>query len=225
MKTGLCKDDQGIDTIPLKLIIYLVLIGIIIIITASGLKNAAPTVDASIMEHRISEVKSSIEQMQSGFARDLSDPYAPAGNIRHHELTLPDSLEYLCLGTDPDPDNNGNLTDTPPGLTTDDGNVIYYKLTGSGKNLVKLDDRVHLREGDLTGGRWMPNVVDGLQQALVITGSSQSVTFELVSDRGITYTLIHSTDDINAYINPDKPHPQINNVMNNTSIMYKHEYK
>ncbi len=48
----------------------------------------------------------------------------------------------------------------------------------------------------------MPNIVDGFHQALVVDGSSQTLTFELVSDRDMTYTLIHLTDDVNAYINP-----------------------
>ena len=197
------KDEQGIDTVPLKLIVYLVLVGVIIAMVAVGLKNAGPPMDAALMERQMGELKTSFQQMQSGYARDLGDPYAPIGNIRSFDLVLPDSLEYLCFGVDPDPDNNGILTDTPPGLETDDGNVIYYKLTGGSKTLVKLDDSVRLREGVLSGGRWTPNVVDGLHQALVIRGGSQSVTFELVYGRGDTYTLSYLTDDVDAYIRPD----------------------
>ncbi|MCL7414192.1 MAG: hypothetical protein M8353_11380, partial [ANME-2 cluster archaeon] len=50
---------------------------------------------------------------------------------------------------------------------------------------------------------WVPNVVDGLHQALVVQGGSQSVTFELVNDGGDIYTLSHLTDDVDAYIRPD----------------------
>ncbi|MDF1557599.1 MAG: hypothetical protein P1P80_05400 [ANME-2 cluster archaeon] len=197
------EDEQGIDTVPLKLIVYLVLVGIIIAMAAVGLKNAGPSMDAALMEQQIGGLKSSIQQMQSGYARDLVNPYAPGGNIRTFDLVLPERLEYLCFGADPDPDNNGILTDTPPGLETDGGNVIYYKLTGGSKTLVKLDDSVRLREGLLSGGRWVPNEVDGLPQALVLRGGSQSVTFELVYDRGETYTLSHLTDNVDAYIRPD----------------------
>jgi len=31
---------------------------------------------------------------------------------------------------------------TPPGLVTDNGDVIYYKLRGDGKRMVKLQDPV-----------------------------------------------------------------------------------
>ncbi len=195
-------DEQGIDTVPLKLVVYLVLVGVIIAIAAVGLKNAGPQMDEALMQRQMGELKSSFQQMQSGYARDLSDPYAPTGNIRNFDLVLPDSLEYICFGVDPDP-NNGILTDTPPGLETDDGNVIYYKLTDGSKTLVKLDNSIHLREGVFSGGLWAPNVVDGLQQALVIRGGSQSVTFELVYSRGDVYTLSHLTDDVDAYIKPD----------------------
>jgi hypothetical protein len=133
----------------------------------------------------------------------MSDPYAATGNIRSFDMVLPDSLEYPSFGVDPDPDNNGILTDTPPGLVTDNGDVIYYKLRGDGKRMVKLRDQVHIREGELVNGCWSPRSVDGLGQAVVLTGGSQSVTFELVYDRGTTYTLSHLTDNLDAYVNPN----------------------
>ena len=196
------KDEHGIDTIPLKLVVYLTLVGIIIALTAIGLNNAGPPMDGALMERQLGEVKSGIELMQSGYARDLYDPYAATGNIRSFELVLPERLEYLSFGADPDPDNNGILTDTPPGLVTDNGDVIYYKLRGDGKRLVKLRYPVHIREGELVNGRWLPSSVDGLGQAVVLTCGSQSVTFEQVCDRGITYTLSHLSDNLDVYINP-----------------------
>jgi len=199
----LWKDEHGIDTIPLKLVVYLVLVGIIIALTAIGLKNAGPPMDGALMERQLGGVKSGIELMQSGYARDLSDPYAATGNIRSFDLVLPERLEYLSFGVDPDPDNNGILNDTPPGLVTDNGDVIYYKLRGDGKRLIKLQDPVRIREGELVEGRWLSRSVDGLGQAVVLTSGSQSVTFELVYDRGTTYTLSHLTDNLNAYINPN----------------------
>jgi len=200
---NLWKDENGIDTIPLKLVVYLVLVGIIIALVAIGLKNVGPPMDGALMESQLGEVKSGIELMQSGYARDLSDPYTVTGNTRSFDLLLPERLEYISFGVDPDPDNNGILTDTPPGLVTDNGDVIYYKLMGDGKRLVKLKDSVHIREGELVDGRWLPRSVDGLGQAVVLTGGSQSVTFELVYDRGTTYTLSHVTDNLDAYINPN----------------------
>jgi len=143
----LWKDEHGIDTIPLKLVVYLVLVGIIIALTAIGLKNAGPPMDGALMERQLGGVKSGIELMQSGYARDLSD----------------------------------------------NGDVIYYKLRGDGKRLIQLQDPVHIREGELVNGRWLSRSVDGLGQAVVLTGGSQSVTFELVYDRGTTYTLSHLT--------------------------------
>ena len=196
------KDEHGIDTIPLKLVVYLALIGIIIALTAIGLKNVGPPMDGALLERQLGEVKSSLELMQSGYARDQSDPYAATGNIRTFELVLPARLEYLSFGADPDPDNNGILTDTPPDLVTDNGDMIYYKLVGDGKRMIKLKDSVHIREGELVNGRWLPRSVDGLGQAVVLTGNSQSVTFELVCDRGTTYTLSHLTDSLDIYINP-----------------------
>jgi len=96
---------------------------------------------------------------------DGRGPYAATGNIRSFDLVLPERLEYLSFGADPDPDNNGILTDTPLGLVTDNGDVIYYKLRGDGKRVVKLQDSIHIREGELVDGRWLSRYVDGLGQS------------------------------------------------------------
>lgn len=194
------EDEKGADTIPLKLVVYLAIAGMVIIMAATGLNNAQPHVDRALMERQMEDVKSSLNRMQSGYARPISDPGAPAGNIRRFELILPESLEYISFGADPDPDNNGILTDTPSGLITDDGNAIYYKLRNGGKTTVILDDDVHIREGMKKDNRW---IIHDAHQALVLTGSRQSVTFELVHDHGTTYTISHLTDDLDVYINPD----------------------
>jgi len=196
----LWKDERGADTIPLKLVVYLAIMGIIILMVAMGLKNAQPPMNTAIIDRQMEKLKSSIEIMQTGYSRPISDPQASTGNIRSFELVLPDSLEYISFGVDPDPDNNGILNDKPPGLITDDGDVVYVKLRNTGKILVKLDDNVHIREGVLIDGRWNINEP---HQGVVLTGNSQSVIFELVNDGGNVYTISHLTDDFNAYINPD----------------------
>ena len=194
------KDERGADTIPLKLVVYLAIVGIIIVMVAIGLKNAQLPMDTAIIDRQMEELKSSIEIMQTGYSRPISDLQAPTGNIRSFELVLPDSLEYISFGVDPDPDNNGILKDTPPGLITDDGDVVYVKLRNTGKIRVKLDDDIHIREGILNDGRW---TINEPHQGVVLIGSSQSVVFELVNDGGNVYTISHLTDDFNAYINPD----------------------
>lgn len=208
------KDERGADTIPLKLIVYLAIVGIIIAMVAIGLKNAQPPMDTAIMDRQMDEFKSSIEIMQTGYSRPISDPQAPIGNIRSFELVLPDSLEYISFGVDPDPDNNGILKDTSPGLITDNGDVVYVKLRNTGKILVKLDDDIHIREGILNDGHW---TINEPHQGVVLTGSSQSVVFELVNDGGYIYTISHLTDDFNAYINPDTNGGLPNGVLLSTS--------
>lgn len=184
------------------MVVYVAIIGVIIVMAVLGLKNTGPSLDSVLMERQMGMMRSSLGIMQSGYARDLTDPNAPPGTSRSFKLELPGSLEYISFGADPDPDNNGILTDTPPGLVTDDGNMIYYKLKGIGKIPVKLDESVHLREGRMNNGHWIPTKVDGHFQALVITGSTQSLSFELVSDNGRVYTLSHLSDDLNIYIDP-----------------------
>lgn len=199
------RDESGVETIPLKIVVYTIIIGVILGMTMLGMSNLTPKNTENSMEKQLGKLKVSVELMQYGSARSLGDPSAPAGNIRSFTLDIPDSIEYVSFGVDPDPDSNGILGDTPPGLTTDSGDVIYYRVRGGGKNRIPLDPGVQLREGEEAGGVFVPAESGGLQQGFVMTGAGvHRITFELVFDPVIKekYTLSHSTDELFAYINP-----------------------
>ncbi|HIH44454.1 MAG TPA: hypothetical protein HA257_05085 [Candidatus Methanoperedenaceae archaeon] len=198
------RDESGVETIPLKIVVYTIIIGVILGTAMLGLSNIEPKGSENSMEKQLGKLKASVELMQDGSARNLGDPSAPAGNIRTFLLDIPDNIEYVSFGVDPDPDSNGILGDTPPGLTTDSGDVIYYGVRGGGKNRVLLDPGVQLREGEETGSVFVPAQAGGLQQGFVMTGAGEHrITFELVFDPVTKerYTLSHSTDELFAYIN------------------------
>lgn len=199
-------DDHGTMEIPMRLVVYVILTAAIVAVAAIGLQYLKSPMTTNIMEKQIGEIKVSLNTMQYGATRNLIDPASPNGNMRTFKIKIPDDVEYLALGVDPDPDNDDDLTNTKEGLLTERGNVIFYKSRTGGKVRVPLDDSIEIREGLLENGRWVVNKnANGMQYGVVVRGSGDyEITFELVYDpiSKQKYTLSHFTDDLNAYINP-----------------------
>jgi len=206
------KDDSASIEIPMRLVVYVTLIAAILALAVIGLSHIWPGMTVNIMEKQVGEIKASLATMQNGGARNLIDPDSPAGNIRTLMITIPEDADYLAFGADPD--NDLNLTNTQEGLLTERGNVIFYSGT-NGKARIPLDGSIELREGRFEKGRWVVNDHGGKQYGVVISGKGNyELTFELVYDPILKerYTLVHMTDDLDAYINPYDPTILPNNV-------------
>jgi hypothetical protein len=209
------RDETASIELPVRLVVYVILTGAIIALTAIGLSQIWPGITIDSMEKQIGEIKVSLSAMQSGSARNLIDADSPAGNIRTFKITIPEDVDYLAFGADPDPDNDHNLMNTPADLLTEGGNVIFYSSWKGGKIRIPLDTSVELREGLLENGRWIINDFGYKQYGAVITGKGRyELTFELVYDpiSKEKYTLVHFTDDLDAFINPYDPTILPNNI-------------
>jgi len=207
------NNDSASIEIPIRLVVYVILTAAIIAIAAVGISRIWPGMTTDIMEKQIGEIKVSLTNMQSGGARNLIDPDSPQGNIRTFRISIPEDVDYLAFGADPDPDNDLNLTNTPE-MLTERGNVIFYSGPG-GKIRIPLDEFIELREGRLEHGRWVINNIGEKQYGTVVSGKGRyELTFELVYDpiSKQKYTLVHMTDDLNAYINPYDPSVLPNNL-------------
>jgi hypothetical protein len=213
--TSFTRDETASIEIPIRLVVYVILTGAIIALTAIGLSQIWPGITTDFMEKQIEEIKVSLSAMQSGSARNLIYTDSPSGNIRTFKITIPEDVDYLAFGADPDPDNDHNLTNTPSDLLTERGNVIFYSSGKGGKIRIPLDGSVELREGLLENERWIINNIGDKQYGAVITGKGKyELTFELVYDpiSKEKYTLVHFTDDLNAFINPYDPTILPNNI-------------
>ncbi|MDD5616111.1 MAG: Ig-like domain-containing protein [Candidatus Methanoperedens sp.] len=201
------RDERGTMEIPLRFVVYVLITGAIIALVAIGISHIKPGMTQDTLEKQTGAMEVSLEAMQSGAARNLIDPASPGGNIRTYKIVLPQDVGYLAFGVDPDPDNDGNLTNTKDDMLTDRGNVIIYS-SAAGKKKIPLDENIQIREGIFENGRWVINSGGGKQYGVVLPGNGKSeITFELVYDP-ITkerYTLAHFTDDLNAFINPYDP--------------------
>jgi hypothetical protein len=195
------RDETASIEIPIRLVVYVILTGAIIALTVIGLSQIWPGITQDSMEKQIGEIKVSLSAMQSGSTRNLIDSDSPSGNIRTFKITIPDDVEYLAFGADPDPDNDHDLTNTPADVLTEGGNVIFYRSGKGGKIRFPLDSSVELREGRLENGRWIINNLGKKQYGAVITEEgSYELTFELVYDpiSKEKYTLVHFTDDLDG---------------------------
>ena len=201
------RDERGTMEIPLRFVVYVMITGAIIALAAIGISRLGPGITEDTLEKQIGAIKVSLAAMQSGAARNLIDPASPGGNIRTYEIVLPQDVGYLAFGADPDPDNDGDLTNTEDNILTDKGNIIIYSSSG-GKKIIPLDENIAIREGIFKNGRWVMNSLDGKQYGVIIIGKGKSeITFELVYDpiSKEIYTLSHLTDDLNAVIYPYDP--------------------
>jgi len=209
------RDEIASIELPIRLAVYVILTGAIIALTAIGLSQIWPGITTDSMEKQVGEIKISLSTMQSGSAHNLIDIDSPMGNIRTFKITIPEDVDYLAFGADPDPDNDYNLTNTPEESITEGGNVIFYSSEKGGKKRIPLDASVELREGMLDNGRWTINNIGNKQYGAVITGKGRyELTFELVYDpiSKEKYTLVHFTDDLNAIVNPYDPTILPNNI-------------
>jgi hypothetical protein len=206
--SSLIQDDSGAMEIPLRLVIYVIITAAIVVLVIFGLSQVYPGMTANTMEKQLGDIAVSLNTMQNGGARNLIDPASPTGNIRTFKINIPVDIEYISFGADPDPDNDGNQTNTAPGLLTERGNVIFYKSERGGKTRIPLDETIEIREGVLEDGVWVVNNKGGNQYGVVLQGKGRSeITFELVYDpiSKQRYTLAHFTDKVNAIINPYDP--------------------
>lgn len=213
--TSFTHDDNATIEIPLRLLVHVLLTAAIVAIAAVGLAHLKQGMTIDTMEKQIGDIKVSLISMQSGSSRNLIDASSASGNIRNYKLTIPEEVDYLSFGVDPDPENDNDLTNTPYGNLTENGNVIYYSTRTAGKKRIPLEEAIEIREGLFENNRWVLNNANGKQYGVVLQDPGQyKLTFELVYDpvSKEKYTLIHLTDNLDAYINPFDPSAYPNGV-------------
>ncbi len=184
-------NNLAADMIPIRLIISIAIIAAISFLFAVGFFSFNVTVSENNTLNDVNYLLSNLDSViASGVARDIYKPDSAEGTKRTISFDLADNLEYIGFGVDPDPNNDGIIES---GLTNE-GSVIFYKVSGSSKKVSWLDSRIKFREGINNGNKW---VINNLDQGFIITrGGKVLITFELVERFNNKYILIHSNDGI-----------------------------
>ncbi|MCL7411070.1 MAG: hypothetical protein M8350_04570 [Methanosarcinaceae archaeon] len=180
------NDTRGVDTIPLKLVVYLALTGAVMLLIAVSWGNVMPVMQGADVDEQITDAALKITSLQQGAARDLLDRRSAGGSMCVVELSLPDNVKFVGFGVDPDPDTNGNLTDTE--WVVENNTIVYQYSNGVKKRVFLNGDVILFRNGmQDASGRWIMDanldVVNGHDVGVVLEGPvSGEFIFEMVFD-------------------------------------------
>lgn len=184
-------DRKGATFISMRLLMSIIVIVVISGLFYVGLKNIMPSVAEAKVEKQINALDTLFQEMLTGDARDVAlyeDYKTQSGERRTFSFNLPSQLNYLGIGTDPDPDNDGHLERN----LMEDGTVIVYKVEGRSKKIHWLGEDVRIRLGEYKDGNWL---IKKPEEGLILKGEGKfEITFELVKYHNEKYILIHSNN-------------------------------
>jgi hypothetical protein len=142
---SMARDESAADSIPVALVATVLVMAVITGLAAIGLTNAGPAIQMAAVDRQVSAMANDCRLLLSMAPRNLDDPCSPQGAFRAIELDLPDGLEYLSFGYDPD--SGGGHEGT-----------IYFKVCGTKKAII-VDERAMFLAADdsytiLSSGRY-----------------------------------------------------------------------
>ena len=184
-------NDYAADMIPIRLLISIAVVSAIILMVFFGFLNLKIILAENQIQNDCRELESKIYTMiSSGVPRDVDELGAGDGTKRIHTFLLPENILFLSFGVDPDENNDGILE---TGLT-ENGAVIYYRVSGGSKKVIWLDKDFKFREGVSKDNRWD---INNMGEGFILKHSGESIlTFEFVEKNRETYLLIHENDGI-----------------------------
>jgi hypothetical protein len=196
---NLASDTTAADTIPLKLVVYIGLLGAVLILVAQSWHTANSVLEDAQIKAQAESASLSIRSIQGGYARDSAEGHTPEGTTCTLKLSFPASVRYISFGVDPDPECNGQLSDSK--WTLENNTIIYQYKNGVKKRTFLEGKPVHFIKGEQNSeGIWMPsesqeNIHTQLfseKTGVVIEYPvSGEFLFELVTQSGIRYTMSH----------------------------------
>ena len=149
------RDTCGVDTIPLRMILYLTVTGIVIFLVASSWNSLSPVYSGAKDSKQINDAALELLSIQNGYARNVLEQNSPDGSTCTVEFSMT-NINYLAFGVDPDPDMNGNFTDTQ---WIAENNTIICQYVNGAKNRYNIDGNViNFRKGTQDNtGKWILN--------------------------------------------------------------------
>ena len=192
-QAGFLCDNRGVDTIPLKMVVYLTITSVIIVLMAISWSNISPFIVGADVDRQLKDAGLAISSIQDGYARDLTAT-GQDGSMCIVSFSMPDNVRYVAFGVDPDPDMDSDLTNSAWML--ENTTILCQYASGVKERTFIGGDPVSFRKGVIdSNGRWIMD--DGLatnyghDPGVVIEGPIEGdFVFELVRGDKI-YTLAH----------------------------------
>lgn len=193
------SNTEAVDTIPLKLVVYLALLAAVLVLVLHAWNAATPALEDAEIEAQVRTASLSILSIQDGYARNSADNYSSSGSMCTLEFSLPASVRYLSFGVDPDPESNGQLNDSE--WLLENNTMLYQYKTGVKKRVLLKGKPVHFARGEINSrGIWtLPANQEGnetnssLEKAGVVIEYpiAGEYSFEMVTLNGKRYTMSH----------------------------------
>ncbi len=184
------RDTRAIDTVPLKIVLYLAVTGVILMLVAVSWNSVSSFFAGYHAEEQINDLSVELLSIQKGYARDLESTGSPEGSMCTVTLALPENVRFLALGVDPDPDKDGNLSNS--GWLPENNTLLIQYDNGLRKRFAIKGEEIRFRKGTITEGIWSPdpNPVQDNMGIVIESPIAGYYTFELVRS-GEKYTLSH----------------------------------
>ncbi len=176
------------------MVVYLVITGCVLALIAISWNAIVPLKQGYDVEKQLSEASLEFLSLQKGKARDLSLLFSTEGSMCSIDLDFPREITYVGFGVDPDPDNDGNVTNSAWNI--ENNTIIYRYDNGVRKRWVIEGEKIHFCQGFRSdSGKWfLDTTLDpstNMDKGVVIEKPvSGTYIFELVRNNG-TYTLSH----------------------------------
>lgn len=127
--------------------------GVILVLVAVSWNNVSIYLTDSQIEKEVNSLSVELLSIQKGYPRDLSEVDGTEGSMCVVQLSLPDSVQYLSLGVDPDPDLDGNLSNSV--WNAENNTIIIQHYNGVKKRFLIGGERINFRKGSLDkNGNW-----------------------------------------------------------------------
>ncbi len=189
------EDIDAVEMIPIRMLISIGIIAAISVLLAVGYQNISISIAENQVKNDVTALQSQLYALvASGVPRNVDAIGEGEGTKRTQTFNLPDSLQYLAFGFDPDSDNNGLLE---AGELLEGGAVIVFKVAGGSKQVMWLPkNQIRFREGvyNMAFSKWDINTPE--QGFLLTSGGKTVIVCELVERSDQRYILIQATDNI-----------------------------
>lgn len=178
------NDTRGVDTIPLKFVVYLTLTGALMTLMAVSWGNVMPIINGADVDEQISHATLKITSIRQGAMRNILDLQSAGGSMCIIEFSLPDDVRFVAFGVDPDPDTNGDLTDSK--WVVEDNTIVYQYTNGVKKRVFLKGETIQFMDGvQDSNGKWSLDtsldVTNGHDRGVVLEGPvSGEFIFEMV---------------------------------------------
>jgi hypothetical protein len=189
-KRSLLLDTGAIDTAPMKIVFYLAVTGVILMLVAVSWNSVSSCFRGYHVEEQINDLSVELLSIQKGYARNLGDTGSIEGSRCTVRLSLPENVRFLAFGVDPDPDTDGNLSNSE---WLPENNTLLVQYTNGLKNrFIIKGEEIRFRKGTIAEGTWNldPYSVQDNMGIVIENPVNGDYTFELAF-AGEKYTLSH----------------------------------